>query len=322
MDAAMKLYASNGITGVQNLGTWNELMTFRRIKDKGLLTTRIYSCVPLADWARLTDEIKRNGRGDKWLSIGGLKGYVDGSLGSHTAAMLTPFTDKPNDTGLFVTKPDSLYSYTRNADANGLQVMVHAIGDKAIRIQLDIFDSVARVNGPRDRRFRIEHVQHLHPDDIQRLADLKIIASMQPYHAIDDGCWAEKYIGRERCLTTYAFNSLEKAGTILAFGSDWFVAPPSPLMGIYAAVTRRTLDGKNPQGWIPEQKITVEQALRAYTRGGAYAAFDEKRKGTLEPGKLADFVILDQDLFKVAPEKIGDIKVVATYVGGKKVFGK
>jgi predicted amidohydrolase YtcJ len=322
MEAAMKLYASNGITSLQNLGTWEELQEFRRIKEKGLLTSRIYSCVPLSDWARLGDEIRRNGKGDNWLRIGGLKGYVDGSLGSHTAAMLAPFTDKPNDSGLFVTKPDSLFFYTRNADLNGLQVMVHAIGDKAIRTQLNVFDSVSKLNGPRDRRFRIEHTQHIHPYEIQRMADIKVIASMQPYHAIDDGCWAEKYIGRERCLTTYAFKSLEDAGVLLAFGSDWFVAPPSPLTGIYAAVTRRTLDNKNPQGWIPEQKITVERALKAYTSGGAYAAFEENIKGTLEAGKLGDFVILDQDLFKVAPEKISEVKVVATYVGGKKVFGK
>ena len=322
MDAALKLYASNGITSLHNMGSWSDLETFQRIHDKGLLTSRIYASLPLSEWAKLVDEIQKNGRGDKWLRIGGLKGFVDGSLGSHTAAMLEPFTDKPSDKGLFITTPDSLFSYTRNADANGLQVMVHAIGDKAIRVQLDIFDSVSKLNGQRDRRFRIEHVQHIHPDDIQRLADMKVIPSMQPYHAIDDGCWAEKYIGISRCRSSYTFNSLEKAGAMLAFGSDWYVAPPSPLVGIYAAVTRRTLDNKNPGGWIPEQKITAEQALRAYTSGGAYASFDEKNKGTLEVGKLADFVILDKDILNIAPETIRDVNVVATYAGGKKVFEK
>lgn len=322
MDAALKLYASKGITSIHNMGSWNDLEIFRRFHDKDLLTTRIYANLPLSKWSRLKEEIQKNGKGDNWLRIGGLKGFVDGSLGSHTAAMLQPFTDNPNDSGLYITRPDSLLSYTLSADANGLQVMVHAIGDKAIRIQLDIYDSVTRINGPRDRRFRIEHLQHTHPDDIPRLAQLKVIASMQPYHAIDDGCWAEKFIGITRCRTSYAFNSLEKAGVMLAFGSDWFVAPPSPFLGIYAAVTRRTLDNKNPGGWIPEQKITVEQALQAYTNGSAYASFDEKNKGSIERGKLADFVILDQDIFTVAPETIRDIKVVATFVGGKKVFGK
>ena len=322
MDAAMKLYASNGITSLHNMGSWADLETFRRIHDKGLLTTRIYACLPLSEWAKLRDEMQKHGKGDQWLRIGGLKGFMDGSLGSHTAAMLEPFNDKPSDKGLFNTNPDSLFSYTRNADAGGLQVMVHAIGDKAIRMQLDIFDSVTKLNGERDRRFRIEHAQHIHPDDIRRFAELKVIPSMQPYHAIDDGCWAEKYIGINRCRTSYAFNSLEKAGASLAFGSDWYVAPPSPLEGIYAAVTRKTLDNKNPSGWIPEQKISVEQALRAYTAGGAFASYDEKIKGTLEVGKLADFVIIDKDIFSIEPEKIRDIKIVSTYVGGRKVYSR
>ncbi len=322
MEAAMKLFASSGITSIQNMGyDWSEQEVFQRMHDQGKLTLRIYSVMPLSDWARLRDTVKTKGNGDKWLKIGGLKGYVDGSLGAHTAAMLEPFSDKPSDKGLLVTPRDSLFKFIKEADANGLQVMIHAIGDRAIRTQLDVFEAVARDNGPRDRRFRIEHLQHIHSDDIKRVADLHVIASMQPYHAIDDGSWAENFIGMERSRTTYAFNSLESAGVTLAFGSDWFVAPPSPLEGIYAAVTRRTLDNKNPGGWIPEQKISVEQALKAYTNGGAYASFEEHSKGSLEKGKLADFVMLDQDLFKVLPEKIKDVKITATYVGGKKVYG-
>ncbi|MBL7817312.1 MAG: amidohydrolase [Saprospiraceae bacterium] len=317
---AMQFVASKGVTSVQHMGTWDELATFRRAREQGTLTTRIYANVPLSTWARLRDEVATKGLGDKWLRIGGLKGFVDGSLGSHTAAMLAPFSDKPSDSGLFVTPLDSLFSFTLNADKNKLQVMVHAIGDKAIREQLTVFENVEKQNGRRDRRFRIEHAQHIHPQDIARFAMLKVIPSMQPYHAIDDGRWAEKVIGHERCRTTYAFKSLIDAGANLAFGSDWFVAPPTPLEGMYAAVTRRTLDDKNPNGWMPEQKITVEQALRAYTMGAAFASFEEKIKGSLEVGKLADFVILEKDLTNIAPETIRDVKVIATYVGGKAVF--
>ena len=198
--------------------------------------------------------------------------------------------------------------------------MVHAIGDRAIRDLLDIFLDVAESNGERDRRFRIEHAQHIHPDDLPRFAAQDVIASMQPYHAIDDGRWADKVIGKERAKTTYAFRSLIESGAHVAFGSDWFVAPATPVEGIYAAVTRRTLDDANPDGWVPEQKISVEQALHAYTYEGAYASFEEDIKGTLKPGMLADFVLLDRDLTSIPPETIRDAKILKTVVGGKVVY--
>jgi predicted amidohydrolase YtcJ len=198
--------------------------------------------------------------------------------------------------------------------------MVHAIGDQAINSLLNIYERVEQENGSKDRRFRIEHAQHIAPQDIPRFASLNVIPSMQPYHAIDDGRWAEKVIGSERIKTTYAFKSLFDAGAIVAFGSDWFVAPPTPLEGIYAAVTRRTIDDQNPDGWVPEQKITVEQALVAYTRNAAYASFDENMKGTLTPGKLADFVVLSEDVRTIAPEQIRNVRVLKTWVGGKEVF--
>jgi hypothetical protein len=320
LDAAMAYVAEQGVTSVDHMGTWNDLAVFERARKAGRMRTRISAAVPLATWERLRDTIAARGRGDDWLHIGGLKGFVDGSLGSHTAAMLQPFTDAPKDTGLLVNTPEDLYTWTSGADKAGLQVICHAIGDRAIRLQLDIYQRVEQEDGPRDRRFRIEHAQHLAPSDIPRFAKLGVIASMQPYHAIDDGRWAEAVIGHERAKTTYAFRSLLDAGARLAFGSDWDVAPPTPIMGIYAAVTRQTLDGKNPGGWIPEQKITVQEALEAYTIDAAYASFDEKRKGSLVKGKLADFVIIDHDLTKMPPEQIRDAKVMMTVVGGQVVY--
>jgi len=320
LDTAMKYVAARGVTSVQNMGSWSDLAVFERARKDGRLITRFYAVVPLATWERLRDTVAARGRGDDWVRIGGLKGFVDGSLGSHTAAMLEPFSDAPNDTGLLVNTPEDLYAWTSGADKSGLQVMVHAIGDRAIRLQLDIYERVEREDGPRDRRFRIEHAQHPAPVDIPRFAKLNVTASMQPYHAIDDGRWATKVIGPERAKTTYAFRSLLDAQARLAFGSDWFVAPPAPLEGIYAAVTRRTIDGKNPDGWVPAQKITVEEALRAYTSGSAYASFEDDRKGTLERGKLADFVIIDRDIMRVPPEEIRDARVLMTVVGGKVVY--
>jgi predicted amidohydrolase YtcJ len=323
LDAAMRYVARNGVTSVVHMGTWPDLAVFERAHAARRLGTRIYAAVPISTWQRLRDTIQaRQGeRGDVWLKIGALKGFVDGSLGSHTAAMLEPFTDAPGDRGLLVNTPDDLYEWTSQADRAGLHMIVHAIGDRAIRTQLDIYERVERENGPRDRRFRIEHAQHIDPADLDRFAHFGVIASMQPYHAIDDGRWAERVIGHERGKGTYAFRSLLDAGARLAFGSDWFVAPATPLEGIYAAVTRRTLDGANPDGWYPEQKIGVEDALRAYTTGGAYASFDEHVKGVLSRGALGDLVMIDRDITRIAPEAIRDARIVMTVVGGRVVFG-
>lgn len=325
LTAAMKYVNAQGVTSVHNMGTWSDLETFARAHQAGTLSTRIYAAVPLADWQRLQDALAqrryggRDGRGDEWLRVGALKGFVDGSLGSHTAAFFEPFTDAPADRGLLVNSAESLYQWISSADRAGLHVMVHAVGDRANGLLLDIYERVEKEHGARDRRFRIEHAQHLRATDIPRFAQLGVIASMQPYHAIDDGRWAEKLIG-ERIRTTYAFRNLLDSGARLAFGSDWSVAPATPLEGIYAAVTRRTLDGANPQGWVPEQKISVEEALRAYTATAAYASFEEARKGILSAGRLADLVMLDDDIFRIAPEKIRNVKVLMTMVGGKIVY--
>ncbi len=321
LDAAMRYVAEQGVTSVHHMGTWDDLAVLERAHRNGRLRTRIYAAVPLSTWQRLQRKVAREGLGDTWLRIGALKGFVDGSLGSHTAAFFEPFTDAPDDTGLFVNDPEQLHTWIAGADAAGLHPVVHAIGDRANHDLLDIFERVIAENGERERRrFRIEHAQHLTHDDIGRFGQLGVIPSMQPYHAIDDGRWAEKVIGPERIKTTYAFRALLDAGALLAFGSDWFVAPPTPLEGIYAAVTRRTLDDANPDGWVPQEKITVEEALRAYTIDAAYASFEEDVKGSLIPGKLADFVVFDRDLTAVSPETIRDARVIHTIVGGLQVF--
>ncbi len=325
LDAAMRYVASNGVTTVHDVAaddfdSWASLATYRRAERKDQLITRIYSVPPLSEWEKLSDDLAANGRGSDWLKTGGVKAMMDGSLGSHTAAFFDPFTDKPDDSGFLINTLDDMRTWIAGADAAGLQVMVHAIGDSAIRDLLDIYYEVTKIHGDRDRRFRIEHAQHIHRDDVQRFAIHNVIASMQPYHAIDDGRWAEKVIGAERAKTTYAFHSLIESGAHVAFGSDWYVAPATPIEGIYAAVTRRTLDDGNPNGWVPEQKITVEQALHAYTYEGAFASFDENKKGTIKAGMLADMVLLDRDLTTIAPETIRDAQVLYTIVGGRVVF--
>ncbi len=292
LKSAMQYVARQGVTSIHNMGTWNELKIFERAHNEGKLRTRISAAVPLETWEQLYDKIYSEGNGDQWLRTGALKAFMDGSLGSHTAAFFQPYADAPNDKGLLLTQSEELYHLISQADKAGLQIITHAIGDRAINILLNIYERVASENGRRDRRFRIEHAQHIIPSDITRFHKLGIIASMQPYHLVDDGQWAEKAIGSDRLKTTFALRSLLDAKTKVIIGSDWYVEPPIPLDGIYAAVTRRTLDGKNPDGWIYEQKISVEEALKCYTINPAYATFEEKLKGSLEPGKLADFIIM------------------------------
>ncbi|WP_081997776.1 amidohydrolase [Wocania ichthyoenteri] len=311
---------SNGVTSVHDMGTISDYQTYQTAQREGALDLRIYSVMPLDKWHEVKELVHKHGKGDKWLQIGGLKGFVDGSLGSHTAAFENPYIDTPDDSGFFVNDESYLYKCISNADKSGLQVMIHAIGDKAINSLLNLYETISKENNLQDKRFRIEHAQHISEKDIARFSKLNIIPSMQPYHAIDDGRWAEKLIGPKRIKTTYAFKSLIDSGALIAFGSDWSVAPANPIEGIYAAVTRRTLDDKNPNGWVPEQKITVEQSLLAYTKNAAYAAFNEYKTGTLEPGKLADFVVLSDNLMAIDPKKLNKVKVLKTYVGGKKVF--
>jgi predicted amidohydrolase YtcJ len=322
--AAMRYAAENGVTSVQDMSASPDVFAvYQQLLARDELTVRIYGHQPLASWQRLANAGVRAAFGNDKLKIGGLKGFADGSLGSTTAWFFAPYLDAPNTSGL---ASDELVNETQmqdritKADRAGLQLAIHAIGDKANHRILAMFVEAAKQNGARDRRFRIEHAQHLRPEEIKAFAAQKVIASMQPYHAIDDGRWAENRIGAERAKGTYAFRSLLDAGAILAFGSDWFVAPMEPLMGIYAAVTRRTLDGKRLQGWVPEQKITVAEAIRAYTLGSAYASFDETRKGSIEIGKLADFAVLSADILNINPNEIEKTRVVMTIFDGKVVY--
>lgn len=311
---------ARGVTMINDMGAWSHLETYRRVQGRGELDMRIYSFVPLGTWQRLETYVEREGRGDDRLAWGALKGFVDGSLGSTTAWFYDPYTDSPETSGLLTTDTTALRQWVVDADAAGLHVTVHAIGDRANDWLLDVFDEAAENNGERDRRFRIEHAQHLTPEAIDRMNEQHVIPSMQPYHAIDDGRWAENRIGPDRLQTTYPFRSLLGADARLTFGSDWTVAPIDPLLGIYAAVTRRTIDGANPDGWVPEQIISVEEALHAYTSANAYASYRESDLGTLEEGRIADLVVLSDNLLEIDPVRIPDLLVDMTVVGGEVVF--
>jgi predicted amidohydrolase YtcJ len=320
---ALRHAAEHGVTSIQEMAGPSSFEVYQELLRQRRMTARLNVYIPIDDvdlYARLK---LKTPFGNGFLKIGGLKGFVDGSLGSSTAYFFEPYADNPATSGLLAPQmfPEGIMEKrVLEADRAGLQVAIHAIGDRANSLLLDIYEKAIAQNGPRDRRWRIEHAQHLRPGDIARFARLGIIASMQPYHAYDDGSWAEKKIGRERIRTTYAFKSLRDAGAVLAFGSDWTVAPLDPVLGIYAAVTRATSDGKNPGGWIPEEKISVEDAVRAYTSGGAYAEFAENEKGTIEAGKLADLVVLDKDLFSLPPDRLRDARVIMTVVGGNVVY--
>jgi predicted amidohydrolase YtcJ len=322
--AALRYAAENGVTSVQDMSASPDVFAvYQQLLARDELTVRIYGHQPLASWQRLANAGVRAAFGNDKLKIGGLKGFADGSLGSTTAWFFAPYLDAPNTSGLAsdeLVNEAAMQERIVKADRAGLQLAIHAIGDKANNRILAMFAEAVKQNGARDRRFRIEHAQHLRAEEIKAFAAQKVIASMQPYHAIDDGRWAENRIGPERAKGTYAFRSLLNAGAILAFGSDWFVAPMEPLMGIYAAVTRRTLDSKRPSGWVPEQKITVAEAIRAFTLGSAYASFDEMRKGSIAVGKLADFAVLSADILKINPIEIEKTRVVMTVFDGKIVY--
>jgi predicted amidohydrolase YtcJ len=316
--------ASLGVTSVQHMNPeYADIAVYTELLQSGELTARIYAAplIPTVD-----DQVKigiRHAFGGPFLRIGALKAYADGSLGSATAYFFEPFSNQPNNRGLLSDEmhPVSLMQdRMMKADAAGLQLCAHAIGDQGISIILDLYSGIVKAHGDSDRRFRIEHAQHMAAKDFDRFAQLHVIASVQPYHAIDDGRWAEQRIGHDRASRTYAFRTFLDHGVRLAFGTDWNVAPLNPMLTVYAAVTRATLDGRNPGGWFPEQKLALPETIEAYTLGSAYAEFQENEKGSITPGKLADMVLLSDDIFTIDRAKIRDVKVVATFVGGKTVW--
>ena len=315
--------AKMGVTSLTDMSAGNDVKLYQDMAQRGELKTRIYAARSIVSWETLAKKKVHAPSGTHMVRIGALKGFADGSLGSTTARFFEPYNDAPNTRGIWFDQmlPDGvMLKRVLGADKAGLHVMIHAIGDEANAKILDIYRETAEQDGARDRRFRIEHAQHLRHDDIARFGSQKVIASMQPYHAADDGRWCEKRIGPERSKGTYAFRTLLDSGAVLAFGSDWTVAPLNPLDGIKAAVTRQTLDGKHPDGWIPEQKISIDEAVRAYTMGSACAEFEDQVKGSITAGKLADLVMLDRDIYAIAPSDIDKARVVLTIMDGKVVY--
>src|SRR5881396_1968227 len=323
---ALEHAAALGVTSVQHMNPeFPDVAAYSELAEKGQLTTRIYAVPMETDWRDQAKVGIRRAWGSSYLRLGAVKGYADGSLGSRTAYMFEPFSDDPENRGLL---SDEMHPSTAmrdrlmQADGAGLQLRVHAIGDRAISMMLDIFADIEKAHGYHNQRFTIEHAQHMTQKDFARFASLHVIASMQPYHAIDDGRWAEKRLGHDRARYSYAWRSFLNHGVTLVLGTDWPVAPLNPILGLYAAVTRATLDGKNPDGWIPEEKITLAEAVEAYTMGSAFAEFQEHEKGSITPGKLADMVLLSENIFDFKPEAIRNVKVEITIVGGKVVYGE
>ena len=322
---AMDYAASVGVTSVQHMNPeYADLSAYSELAERGELTTRIYAAPMETGWRDFAKIGIRHAWGSSYLRLGAIKGFADGSLGSRTAYMFAPFNDDPKNHGILSDEMhpiEAMRDRLIKADTAGLQICTHAIGDQAISVVLDIYAAIVKANGERDRRLRIEHAQHMAEKDFDRFAKLHVIASVQPYQAIDDGRWAETRIGHDRASRTYAFRTFLDHGVRLAFGTDWDVVPLDPMLTVYAAVTRAPLDGKLPEGWFPEQKLTVAEAVEAYTMGSAFAEFQEKEKGSITPGKLADMVILSDDIFKIRPELIRSVKVETTILGGKIIYG-
>ena len=315
--------AKNGVTSAQDFSDWADFLVYVQLKEEGKLTLRITEWLPfLQPMDQLLNMRAQGGTSDPWLRTGALKGFTDGALGSRTAAMLAPYSDDPSTSGILTNDPDKLRAMAIERDRAGFQINFHAIGDRANRVALDVFEAVAKANGPRDRRDRIEHAQVVAPEDLPRFAQLKVIASMQPSHETSDMRWAGSRIGPDRSKGAYAWASLQKSGARLAFGTDYDVEPINPMRGVYACVTRELPDGGPAGGWEPQEKISLDDCIRAYTSGSAYAQFEEGKKGELKVGEYADFIVLSNDLTKISPQQYTKTTVLLTVVGGRTVYAQ
>lgn len=313
--------AKNGVTSAQDFSDWADFLVYVQLKEEGKLTLRITEWLP---FQLSMDELQtmraQGGTRDPWLKTGALKGFVDGALGSRTAALLAPYSDDPSTSGILTNDPDKLRSMAIERDKAGFQINFHAIGDRANRVALDVFEAVSKTNGSRDRRDRIEHAQVISPEDLPRFASLKVIASMQPSHETTDMRWAGSRVGPDRAKGAYAWASILKSGARLAFGTDYPVEPITPMRGLYACITREFPEGGPTGGWQGQEKISLDDCIRAYTSGAAYAQFEEGKKGELKAGEYADFIILSDDITKIPPKQFSKVTVLQTVVGGRIVY--
>ncbi len=323
IELVLQELAANGVTSAQDNSEWDDFLVYHDLREEKKLTARITEWLPfMAPTTELQDMRSEGGTTDPWLKTGALKMVTDGALGSRTAAMLAPYSDDPDTSGILTIEPEKLKAMALERDKLGFQLAFHAIGDRANRVALDTFESVLRVNGTRDRRDRIEHAQVVSPEDISRFGQLRVIASMQPSHQTNDMRWAEERVGPERIKGAYAWNSLQKAGAVLAFGTDYDVESINPFRGLYACVSRESAEGGPAGGWQPQEKLPLDDCIHAYTSGSAYAQFEDGKKGELKTGEYADFIVLSQDLTKATPKEILDTQVLQTVVGGRTVYQK
>ncbi len=325
-----------GVTNVSDMSDDLQLDLYKELHSKSELTVRVHFRPGLDRWKDLADRGIRVGSGDEWIRMGAVKGHIDGIMGTSSARFFEPYSNDANNRGrwrpLMVNEKGEFVEgkflgYMLNADRADLQLTVHAIGDEANNVLLNYLDELNKQNGKRDRRFRLVHAQVLAPGDFKRLGQLGVVAEVQPFHLSDDMRWMEERIGGERTKGAYAFKSIQASGAVLSFGTDWpgtsaSEYPINPMFGLYAAVTRQTITGQPAAGWFPNERITIEEAIRAYTLNTAYANFEEKIKGSIEVGKFADLTVLSKNLLKVAPKEYLTTYALYTIVGGKIVYNK
>ena len=325
-----------GVTNVSDMSDDTQLDIYRELHQKGELTVRVHFRPGLDRWKEMADRGVKVGSGDEWIRLGALKGHIDGIMGTSSARFFQPYSNNPNNRGrwrpLMVNEKGEFVEgkflgYMLDADRAGLQLTVHAIGDEANSVLLNYLEELDRRNGKRDRRFRLVHAQVLAPADFKRLGQLGIVAEVQPFHLSDDMRWMEERIGVERSKGAYAFKSIQASGAVLSFGTDWpgtsaSEYPINPMLGLYAAVTRQTLAGEPKSGWFPDERISIEDAIRAYTYNTAYANFEETIKGSIEVGKLADLTVLTKNLLRVPPKELLTTEVLYTIVNGRVVYRK